>query len=136
MLIWFLNVLKVSGSYLVNHIAIQLFGQTTHGAIKEVLPNLEIKINRNYLARVMYVGPNGETIETQLRYGAPEVKGINEVTILFKKSEPGQAILVEDAGYFISTVKGLMFFATFFGILWSFLFLFEWVLFKKTLKKS
>jgi hypothetical protein len=76
-------------------------------------------------------------MESNFRYGKAQVEGTNQVTILFlQNTEPMKAILVEDGGYFIGTIKGLMLFMTLFGTLWGLIVLIEWIFFKLKSKRS
>ena len=128
---WLFQTLKISGSYIFNHVTTQSFGQVVAGVVKDVRPNPEINLSQNYIAHVSYPGPSGESLESDFRYAESMIKGSPNVTVFYRNRDPSTAILREDAGYFTGTMWGITFFVCIFTLLLVPLFFLERMLFKR-----
>lgn len=114
---------------MIEHFLIMRNGLTTVGTIENVRANPEILIPGNYLANVSYVTKTGETFKRDFRYGLPTFDSTSKVNVVYRNSNPQEAFLKEDGGYFQGSLTGLGIFIGFFSFIALLLFaLKKWIL--------
>lgn len=104
---WGRRTYEFSGAYLKENIQARLFGELVSGKIISVSKSTTVMREGNFTARVGVRTPDGVIAESDFRYAQPTFAA-PEVRIKYIQGNPFVASLLDDAGYFELTMKGIV----------------------------